>query len=128
MTKTSITENFINEPIPEDKAARCNVCAVVHKSTALAWSLSLSLPPTSGLHLRPPASSIIMRHLRIVFFARMQVARDQFLFASNASNRARARAREIDSPFSRDGKSLKALLALHPQPLLLIRFKQRTFF
>lgn len=39
MTKPSITENFINEPIPEDKAAS-TLCAAVRKSNAIIKAAS----------------------------------------------------------------------------------------
>lgn len=54
MTKPSITENFINEPIPEDKAAA--PCAAVRKSTAVPRSLRLLLKCAAGRQ-RPTISS-----------------------------------------------------------------------
>lgn len=48
MTKPSITENFINEPIPEDKAAS-TLCAAVRKSNAI-------IKAASSAYMQPPPS------------------------------------------------------------------------
>lgn len=91
-------------------------CAAVHKSTALAGSLSLFLQHRGCISTTGSASQ--QHHNaspRILFFARMQVARNQFLCASDASRCTRVlrnRVREINSPFSRGGKFLKAPFTL----------------
>lgn len=48
MTKPSITENFINEPIPEDKAAS-TLYAAVRKSNAI-------IKAASSAYMQPPPS------------------------------------------------------------------------
>lgn len=71
MTKPSITENFINEPIPEDKAAS-TLCAAVRKSNAMPRSLRL--PPLEAAYIYCP-------HLRsycICAFSNL-TTRDRFL-------------------------------------------------
>lgn len=124
MTEPSIRENFINEPIPEDKAAAA--CAAVRKSTALPRSLgplSRRRGYLSGSLGAGPSSNVVMRAPpRIVFFTHAVAhARDRFLRARrNARSHPRtlvARARVLGafSPLMRAGKSPKAFgPVMHP--------------